>query len=135
MIALKLTVNFRHKTTAHKMKILIAEDNLVNQMVLSKILKKNGHDTAVAENGTEAVQMALADDFALILMDLQMPDKDGIEATREIREVQPDSPVIIALTAATMGEERELCLEVGMNDFLSKPISKEQIDQMLSKWF
>ncbi len=135
MIALKLTVNFRHKTTAHKMKILIAEDNLVNQMVLGKILKKNGHDTAVAENGTEAVQMALADDFALILMDLQMPDKDGIEATREIREVKPDSPVIIALTAATMGEERELCLEVGMNDFLSKPISKEQIDQMLSKWF
>ena len=117
------------------MKILIAEDNLVNQMVLSKILKKGGHETAVAQNGAEAVQVALEGDFGLILMDLHMPDKDGIEATREIRAVKPDSPVIIALTAATMGEERDACIEAGMNDFLSKPISKEQIEHVLSKWF
>lgn len=116
-------------------KILVAEDNLVNQMVISKILKKMGLQVDLAKNGLEATDMALQESYDLILMDMQMPVRDGLEATLEIRKIYQKIPIIVALTANAASEDRDKCLEAGMNDFLSKPISKLQLTQLLNKWF
>ncbi|MEQ8470875.1 MAG: ATP-binding protein [Marinoscillum sp.] len=117
------------------LKILVAEDNRINQIVISKILEKKGFEIDLANNGFEVVEMTSKKKYDLILMDVQMPGKDGVEATKEILLSHNERPVIIALTANALKEDRDKCLEAGMNDYLSKPISKEQIDLMLNKWF
>lgn len=117
------------------LKILVAEDNQVNQVLIKRILSKLGYDCYLAVNGEDALKQAkeLKPDF--IFMDVQMPVIDGLEATREIRAFfNGMSPVIIALTANAMEADREICLEAGMNDYLSKPIVIGDIEKMIRKW-
>ena len=114
----------------YPLRILLAEDNLVNQKVALRMLKRLGYEADVAVNGLEAVQSAGRQPYDVILMDVQMPEMDGLEATRQIRArhavIQPQ-PYIIAMTAAAMQLDREKCLEAGMNDFVSKPTRLEDL--------
>jgi two-component system sensor histidine kinase/response regulator len=117
------------------LQILIAEDNVINQQVIQYILQKLGYTPTIALNGREAVDLAAAGDFDIILMDLQMPEMDGLEATRMIRRHSADrQPVIIALTANAMEGDEEECLEAGMNDYLGKPVKLEEVIDKLQKW-
>jgi two-component system, sensor histidine kinase and response regulator len=117
----------------HPLRILVAEDNLVNQKLILKILSKLGYDAALAENGRVVTEMANLKEYDLILMDVQMPEMDGLEATRLIRKYMDVQPMIIAMTANAMKEDKDECLSVGMDDFLSKPVKLEDIVNMLSK--
>jgi two-component system sensor histidine kinase/response regulator len=117
------------------MQILIAEDNVINQQVIQYILQKLGYTPTIVQNGREAVNSAAVVDFDIILMDLQMPEMDGLEATRMIRSHSTDrQPVIIALTANAMEGDEEECLEAGMNDYLGKPVKLEEVIHKLQKW-
>ena len=107
------------------MRILIAEDNLINRAIATKILEKNGYLLVHVGNGREAAETARREAFDVILMDLQMPDLDGFEATRIIRQSEQESgrhTPIVAMTARAMAGDRELCLAAGMDDYLSKPL-------------
>ena len=117
-------------------RILLVEDNSVNQMVAQKLLKKFGYRADVAANGQEALRALELIDYDLILMDCQMPVMDGYEATREIRARtwRAANVPIIALTALATRGQREKCLEAGMNDYLSKPIEKENLRQIVAHW-
>jgi CheY-like chemotaxis protein len=116
--------------------VLVAEDNTVNQKVARLLISKIGYQVEVVSNGREALDALRSREFDLVLMDCQMPEMDGFEATRHIREhFAPErGPVIIALTANAMEGEREKCLAVGMDDYLSKPMKPEQLKEMLSHW-
>ncbi len=127
----KLSIDFVNE---HPLKILVAEDNLVNQKLTLKILSKLGYTATLAENGKIAVEKAGSEDYDLILMDVQMPEMDGLQATRTIRQMNDIQPIIIAMTANAMKEDRDDCLEAGMNDFLSKPVKLEELVNMLAKW-
>jgi len=110
-------------------KILVVEDNPINQMLVIKVLKNQGFETEVAENGLIALSMYEHNDFDIILMDIQMPEMDGYEATQKIRELKTykkDIP-IIAMTAHTIKGEYEHCIEIGMDDFISKPFDKNEL--------
>jgi signal transduction histidine kinase/DNA-binding response OmpR family regulator len=113
--------------------VLLVEDNLVNQTVAVKLLEKRGHSVVVANNGREAVDLLFAPDapkFDVVLMDVQMPVMDGMDATREIRRRESalgERVPILAMTASAMKGDRELCLETGMDDYLSKPIRPEEL--------
>ncbi|MDF5714583.1 MAG: response regulator [Rhizonema sp. NSF051] len=123
-----------------KLRILIAEDNLVNQKVVLKQLYSLGYAADVAANGKEVLQMLETIPYDLIFMDCQMPIMDGLEATREIHRWEKGSfarnrrPVIIAMTANAMKEDRQMCLDAGMDDYLSKPILKEKLAATLERW-
>jgi two-component system sensor histidine kinase/response regulator len=116
--------------------ILLVEDNPVNQNLAKIILTKGGCHVEVAKNGKEAVEKFTAspDKFDLIFMDIQMPEMDGMEATKIIRDKGFGSVPIIAMTAHAMKGDRGKCLEAGMNDYISKPIKKEVVFEMLNKW-
>lgn len=114
--------------------ILIAEDNQMNQHVIVHILNKLGYQPEIVKNGQEAVEAANQKDYNLILMDMQMPVMDGMEATRVIRQTVVSQPVIIALTANTMDGDEEICLDAGMNDYIGKPIKLEVLMNKLEKW-
>ena len=116
------------------LRILIAEDNPVNQTLAVRTLQKLGYETSVAENGVIALQQLQQSSYDMILMDVQMPEMDGLEATRLIRQNPNLQPVIIAMTANAMKEDKEACLQAGMDDYISKPIRMEQLVQTLSKW-
>jgi CheY-like chemotaxis protein len=110
--------------------VLLAEDNVVNQTLAVRMLEKRGHSVTVAANGCEAVTRASAGRFDVILMDVHMPEMDGFEATRRIREAQRASGryvPIVALTACAMGSDRERCLEAGMNGHIEKPIERARL--------
>ncbi len=111
--------------------VLLAEDNQDNQQLLSMLLHRLGADVTLADNGRIAVDKAEAGDFDLIMMDMQMPEMDGLQATRLLRERGYDKP-IVALTANAMNEDKNRCLEAGCNDFLTKPIEKEQFHEVVS---
>ncbi|MEM8604171.1 MAG: response regulator, partial [Cyanobacteria bacterium P01_H01_bin.121] len=119
------------------LKILIAEDLLVNQRVAIAILKRLGYVPTVAQNGQEALDCLADQDYDLILMDVQMPCIDGLEATRQIRQTyrSEQSPWIVAVTAHAMEENQERCFAAGMNDYLTKPISVKGIAQALERGF
>ena len=117
----------------HPLQILVAEDNLINQKLILRILDKLGYHPAIAENGLEVLALLAANDYDLILMDIQMPEMDGLEATRIIRSNPGRQPVIIAMTANAMQEDKEDCLAAGMNDYLSKPVKIELLLNALSK--
>lgn len=116
-------------------RVLVAEDNAVNQMVARRMLEKAGHQVDVAANGLEAVQAVEAAPYDLVLMDCQMPEMDGHEATKKIGRGrrQPRIP-IIAMTANAMPGDREQCLEAGMDDYLAKPVRAEALPAMLNRW-
>ena len=116
------------------LRILLAEDNLVNQKVAMGMLGKMGHRITLATNGLEALEQWRQSDFDLILMDVQMPEMNGLQATTQIRqeEAMGTHVPIVAMTASAMSEERDRCLAAGMDDFISKPVSFKVIEQMIA---
>jgi len=114
--------------------ILLAEDNLINQRVTVIMLQRMGYACDLVENGRLALEQARAKQYDLILMDLHMPVMDGYEATRHLLLEHPgtDRPIIIALTAAAMVEDRTRCLDAGMDDFLSKPVVQHELRRVLT---
>lgn len=120
---------------ADKPKILLTEDNPINQEVACIMLESIGCEVEIAENGSEAVDALASKQFDLIFMDCQMPVMDGFEATRTIRSQssQNDIPVV-ALTANAMEGDRELCIASGMDDYLSKPVNQNELQNALEKW-
>ena len=113
-------------------KILIAEDNDSNFVLMSYILKKY-YQFERARNGQEAVEMVDKNQYDIVLMDIRMPIMDGLEATKAIREKHPDLP-ILALTANAFDSDRQLAMEVGCNDFLSKPVSSEECIETIKRY-
>lgn len=114
--------------------ILLVEDNKTNQLLASKLIKKIGFSVIPVVNGKEAVDMYASHKFAVILMDCHMPEMDGFEATRQIRKLPGNHVPIIALTASDSQQDRRECLESGMDDFLPKPFSFEQLHAILEKY-
>ncbi len=114
-------------------KILLVEDNLINQQVAQEILERMGLEVDVVSNGLEAVNILNEHDYDLVLMDIQMPEMDGYETTRQIR-IKHDQLPVIAMTAHAMSGERERCLAVGMNEHVPKPIDPPQLFVTLSRW-
>jgi|GEM_PF-147288 len=120
------------------LRLLLAEDNLTNQQVALGILSKLGLRADIVENGVEAIKALTNHPYDLVLMDVQMPEMDGLEATRQIRD--PRSTVlnhqipIIAMTAHAMQSDRETCLEAGMDDYVTKPVSPQALDEALERW-
>jgi CheY-like chemotaxis protein len=119
---------------SESLRVLVAEDNAVNQRLIVRLLEKRGHRVVVAGNGLEAVEAQEKEKFDLILMDMQMPEMDGFEATAVIREKEKSSRAhiaIVALTAHAMKGDREKCLAAGMDGYLAKPIRPQELDEML----
>jgi PAS domain S-box-containing protein len=118
------------------LKILLVEDNVVNQKVAIKILEKLGYGASIANNGLEAVDKIKEDNYDIVFMDLLMPKLDGISATKMIREELNGrkSPKIIAMTADTMVNDKDTCVKAGMDDYINKPIRVEDLRELLNKW-
>jgi signal transduction histidine kinase/ActR/RegA family two-component response regulator len=117
------------------LRILVADDNPVNQKLVSRVLEKFGHVAAVVNNGREAVEAACTGDFDVILMDVEMPEVDGFEATALIRATERSRRrvPIIAMTAHAMAEDRQRCLDAGMDDYLTKPIARNELAAVLAR--
>ena len=120
----------------HSIRILLAEDNLVNQKLATIMLTKAGYTIEVVSNGRMALECITKNPDAvdLVLMDIQMPEMDGLEATRQIRKRGFTSVPIIAMTANAMVGDREICIESGMDDYITKPIKREVVFKILEKW-
>ncbi|HET6252775.1 MAG TPA: response regulator [Puia sp.] len=118
----------------YPLRILLAEDNPINRQLAVLILDKMGYSCGVAENGKEVLDQLQKEPFDLIFMDIQMPEMDGLEATRHIRRGRGKQPVIIAMTANTTRKDRDDCLTEGMNDFLSKPVHLDELIRMMETW-
>jgi CheY-like chemotaxis protein len=119
------------------LRVLVAEDNPVNQRLAVRLLEKRGHRVVLAGNGREALEALAKDSFDLVFMDVQMPEMDGIEATGGIRKREMGTDrhqIVIALTAHAMKGDRDRCLAGGMDDYLSKPIRPQELDAMLEKY-
>ena len=117
------------------MNMLVVEDNLINQKLIEHILARLGFTAVMKDNGKEAIDELNENDYDIVLMDVQMPEMDGLEATKIIRETRQGQPVIIALTANAMQGDQEDCLRAGMDDYLSKPVKLEELVNMLEKWY
>jgi signal transduction histidine kinase/ligand-binding sensor domain-containing protein/DNA-binding response OmpR family regulator len=126
-----LSSNFSELNPLH---ILIVEDNLINQKLTGRILEKMGYKPDMANNGHHALEQLSSKKYDLILMDVQMPELDGLEATKIIRSTEKNQPVIIAMTANAMESDREECIQAGMNDYMSKPIKLEDMIALIHKW-
>jgi CheY-like chemotaxis protein len=121
-----------------RLNILLVEDNLLNQRIVTFSLKKYNHEVIIANNGVEAIEKFRENNFDVILMDIMMPVMDGLEATVKIREAEKLNNIekrtpIIALTANTMDNDRDKCISYGMDDFLSKPFDIEKLKIILSE--
>jgi CheY-like chemotaxis protein/HPt (histidine-containing phosphotransfer) domain-containing protein len=117
------------------LKILLSEDNPVNQQVAMALLERWGHAVTVAANGLEALAALEADRFDMVIMDVQMPEMDGLEATRRIRLDDRFSSIpVVALSAHALQEERDRCTAAGMNDHLSKPFRPEDLQAIVEAW-
>ena len=122
--------------TGDRLRILLVEDNAVHRIVATAILRQNGHTLMHAADGLEAVEITSREWFDLILMDVQMPEMDGFEAARRIRQSELETgrhAQIVALTAHAMDGDRERCLDAGMDDYLSKPLKKADILALLQQ--
>jgi two-component system sensor histidine kinase/response regulator len=118
-----------------KLRILLAEDNVINERVARRILEQRGHTVTHAENGLKAVALFQAQPFDLILMDVQMPEMDGLTATKLIRQaeaVTKTHTLIVAVTAFTTKEDEERCMEAGMDGFLTKPLSARALFELIA---
>jgi signal transduction histidine kinase/ligand-binding sensor domain-containing protein/DNA-binding response OmpR family regulator len=114
--------------TMYPLKILLAEDNIVNQKLTTRVLSKLGYkNVEIAQNGLEAIEKFDEEFYEVILMDVQMPEMDGLEATRLIRMKQYHQPVIISMTANAMQDDKDKCIQAGMNEYISKPIDLEEL--------
>ncbi len=132
-----ITLPPRPSDQISKLRMLLVEDNAVNQRVAVRILERLGYRTDVAVNGREAVEQVRAKDFDVILMDVQMPEMDGLEATRRIRSMFPPGvpqPNIVALTADATSGDRERCLLAGMDEYLSKPLRVDELAAILARY-
>lgn len=127
----KLSVDFAKQ---YPLSILIAEDNLMNQKIVGKILNKLGYEPKMTNNGKEVLEEVSNKYYDMILMDVQMPEMDGLEATKMIRVCLSNQPVIIAMTANTLQGDREVCLRAGMDDYICKPVNLEELVNLLEKW-
>ena len=118
-----------------KYRVLVVEDNRVNQLLIMKILQKLGFNPTLAENGQEALDRVLHDGpFDIVFMDLKMPVMDGLEATNEIRKAGFTDLPVIALTASAFETDHQKCMDAGMVDFMTKPIKSINIKLMIHKW-
>ncbi len=135
-----ITYSNHSSSTKSNLRILLAEDNLVNQKVALKQLQNLGYKADVVANGREVLQLLDKIPYDLILMDCQMPILDGLETTKEIHRWQESAfalghrPVVIAMTANAMKEDKQMCLNAGMDDYLSKPVLKEKLAVALEHW-
>ena len=133
-------VSFSPSPDSHKLRILLTEDNQVNQKIALKQLKSLGYSADIAGNGKEVLQLLEKIPYDLILMDYQMPVLNGLETTKEIHRWPESSfvngrrPVVIAMTANAMKEDQQMCLDAGMDDYLSKPVIKEKLAAALERW-
>ena len=120
---------------AFPLRILVAEDNLVNQRVSINILKQIGYQADIAMNGVEVLELLYLHTYDVILMDLQMPKMDGIEATRRILTDFPQHrcPTIIAMTANALECDKQACLDAGMHIYITKPVKRERLAHALSQ--
>ncbi len=129
---------FPTKFAGSPIHILVVEDNLINQLVLIKILEKFGFFADTATNGAQAIKLLESKNYDLVFMDIQMPEMDGLEATTAIRnkltKVHKSAVPIIAMTASAMNSDRARCSEVGMDDFIAKPVTLEDIANILERW-
>lgn len=123
-------------STDYPLRLLIAEDNLVNQKLIIRILQKMGYEPDLVEHGLQAYEAICAQKYDLVFMDVQMPVMDGLAATRKIRGDSSieEQPLIVAMTANAMTGDREMCIEAGMNDYISKPFQQEEVRKMLKKY-
>ena len=116
--------------------ILLAEDNIVNQKVATRLFKKIGYKIEVANNGFEAIKALEQSSYDLVFMDIQMPEMDGLEATRQIIAKWGDArPRIVALTANAMREDKEKCYEAGMDDYLTKPFKPIELEEAIGRTY
>jgi len=123
---------------SERLNILLVEDNLLNQRIVTFSLKKYNHEVVIANNGVEAIEKFQNQKFDVILMDIMMPVMDGLDATVKIREIEADSgnerrTPIIALTANTMDNDREKCISYGMDEFMAKPFDIEKLKSIFSE--
>jgi two-component system sensor histidine kinase/response regulator len=116
------------------LRILVAEDNEMNQKMIIKILSKLGYEAGLAHNGKEVLEMADLQSYDLILMDIQMPEMDGLEATRMLRLCLEKQPVIIAMTANSLDGDQDNCIQAGMDDYICKPVELNELIRQLEKW-
>ena len=123
------------KRNGNELSILIAEDEETNEKLAHHLLIDMGHRVNVVNNGADAVQAVIEGNYDVVLMDIQMPEMDGLEATEEIRKALKgrQQPYIIAFTARAMKSDRERCLKAGMNDYLSKPFTAQSLKDALQK--
>jgi PAS domain S-box-containing protein len=125
------------RNAAVSLRVLVAEDNAVNQKLMARLLEKRGHHVKVVANGLEALESLEQGSYDLVLMDMQMPQLDGFEATCELRKREKQTGLhtpIIALTAHAMKGDRERCLEAGMDGYLAKPIRAQELDDLLGNY-
>jgi len=121
-----------------RLMILLAEDNLLNQRIVTFSLKKFNHEVVIANNGVEAIEHFCGRKFDVILMDIMMPVMDGLEATVKIRELESKNNIekrtpIIALTANTMDNDRDKCISFGMDEFMAKPFDIEKLNSIFKE--
>jgi CheY-like chemotaxis protein len=127
----------RPTTTNRRARVLLVEDNAVNQLVASAMLKQLGYSVDIAGSGQECMRLLAMQSYAVVLMDCQMPGMDGFDTTRLIRalpQAHARGVAVIALTAGARQEDRQQCIDAGMDDFLSKPFRRAELEDMLKRW-
>lgn len=122
--------------TTNAVRLLLVEDNLINQKVATLMLKHMGYSADIANNGNEAVELVARNAYDLVLMDCLMPEMDGLEATRVIRSRRDYGATvpIIAMTANAFAEDRQACLAAGMSDYIAKPVRESELAAKLKHW-
>ena len=116
-------------------KVLLAEDNKINQVIAKKLFSKLGYDVDIVNDGAEALKTAMSKTYDIIFMDMQMPIMDGVSATQKIIESMPENyPAIIAMTANVLESDKQKCFDAGMVEFLAKPIDANKVIEVLQQF-